>query len=198
MLSVGVTGIVFLGTFGSKALQLRITTGLVLMVVVVGIYAFIGNSGVVSFGHISFMAIGGYTAAILTFPVTQKNVLLPDLPAFIRDSALHYIPAILLGGFVAVLFAVIVGYPLMRLSGIAAAIAMFALLIVVNTVIGEAEPITRGAEGSRRDPVFHIEVGRSYLGRDRDLRCVLVSEHTIRATLARVARRRVRRQGGRC
>ena len=154
MLSVGVTGIVFLGTFGSKALQLRITTGLVLMVVVVGIYAFIGNSGVVSFGHISFMAIGGYTAAILTFPVTQKNVLLPDLPAFIRDSALHYIPAILLGGFVAVLFAVIVGYPLMRLSGIAAAIAMFALLIVVNTVIGEAEPITRGQKALAGIPFF--------------------------------------------
>ena len=34
---------------------------LVNVVLVVGLYMFVGNSGVFSFGHMGFMAIGAYT-----------------------------------------------------------------------------------------------------------------------------------------
>ena len=39
---------------------------LVNMVFVLGLYVFVGNSGVISFGHVAFMAIGAYTAGLLT------------------------------------------------------------------------------------------------------------------------------------
>ena len=34
---------------------------------------FSGNSGVLSFGHIAFMAIGAYTSALLTIPTAIKK-----------------------------------------------------------------------------------------------------------------------------
>jgi branched-chain amino acid transport system permease protein len=39
---------------------------LVKLTVVIGLYVFVGNSGVFSFGHIAFMALGGYVSALLT------------------------------------------------------------------------------------------------------------------------------------
>ena len=47
-------------------IKLAVVEALVKMVVVIGLYIFIGNTGIVSFGHISFMAIGAYMAAWLT------------------------------------------------------------------------------------------------------------------------------------
>ena len=49
------------------------------MILVVGLYVFVGNSGVFSFGHIGFMAIGAYTAGC-SDPSEQKEILQPDLP----------------------------------------------------------------------------------------------------------------------
>ena len=42
--------------------QRRITQGLINLVAVVGLYVFIGNSGVLSFGNVAFMAIGAYVS----------------------------------------------------------------------------------------------------------------------------------------
>ena len=47
---------------------------LINVVLVVGLYVFAGNSGVLSFGHMSFMAIGAYTTALITIPLVQKGV----------------------------------------------------------------------------------------------------------------------------
>ncbi len=40
--------------------------------VVVGLYVFVGNSGLLSFGHISFMCLGAYMTAWLTIPPMMK------------------------------------------------------------------------------------------------------------------------------
>ena len=144
---------------GSSAFEARVTTQMVLLIVVVGIYSFIGTSGVVSFGHISFMAIGAYVGALLTVPHTMKRFLLPDLPDFIQATELAPPLATLIGGGAAALFAAVVGFPLMRLSGLAAAIAMFALLLVVNTVIGETESVTRGYKSLSGIPFFVTPYG---------------------------------------
>lgn len=42
---------------------------------VVGMGVYIGNSGIMSFGHLSFMALGAYISGILTLSVNlKKNV----------------------------------------------------------------------------------------------------------------------------
>ena len=52
----------------------------------VGLYVFVGNSGVLSFGNVAFMAVGAYVSALLTMKAAAKSVFLPDLPACHRRA----------------------------------------------------------------------------------------------------------------
>ena len=94
------------------------TDALIKLLVVVGSYIFIGNSGVLSFGHVSFMGIGAYVAAWLVISPETKQLMLPNLPALLMDA--HYSPTVaaLASGAAASVFALLVGLPLARLSGI--------------------------------------------------------------------------------
>ncbi|MEX2375365.1 MAG: branched-chain amino acid ABC transporter permease [Dehalococcoidia bacterium] len=131
-------------SFASPLVRRDVTTMLVYVVFVVGLYVFVGNSGILSFGHASFMLIGAYVTALVTIPVTTKSVLLPHLPSFVADLQLSVVPAAAMAGIVAALFAGLAGAPLMRLAGIAATIATFALLLVANTVANNWDAVTRG------------------------------------------------------
>jgi branched-chain amino acid transport system permease protein len=121
-----------------------VLTVLINLILVVGMYIFIGNSGVLSFGHISFMALGAYAAALVSIPTTQKQFLLPHLPHFLAHAQLGTVPSILIGAALAGVIALIVGVPLMRLSGIAASIATLAVLVITNIVLGEWDSLTGG------------------------------------------------------
>jgi branched-chain amino acid transport system permease protein len=48
-----------------------VTDTLIRVMLVVGLYIFIGNSGVLAFGHIAFTMIGAYGTAWLTLSVSQ-------------------------------------------------------------------------------------------------------------------------------
>jgi branched-chain amino acid transport system permease protein len=121
-----------------------VTTMLVMLVVVVGLYTFVGNSGVFSFGHTSFMAIGAYSGALLTIPPSLKHVLLPHLPGFLAQVELPTAVAVLLAGAAGAVVAAVAAVPLMRLSGIAASIGTLALLVVVYVAISNADSVTGG------------------------------------------------------
>ena len=56
----------------SSYLQSYFLDALVKVAIVVALYVFIGNSGVLSFGHISFVALGAWTAGVLTLGADQK------------------------------------------------------------------------------------------------------------------------------
>ena len=64
----------------------RATEALIDLVAVVGLYVFVGNSGVLSFGNVAFMAVGAYISALLTMTPAAKSVFLPDLPAWIASA----------------------------------------------------------------------------------------------------------------
>jgi branched-chain amino acid transport system permease protein len=117
---------------------------LINVVLVVGLYVFAGNSGVLSFGQMSFMSIGAYTTAIVTIPVIQKNFLLPSLPGFLGSAELGPLPAALAAGLAAVIFGLIIVVPISRLSGLAASLAMFAVLVIVYQVAINWDAVTRG------------------------------------------------------
>jgi branched-chain amino acid transport system permease protein len=57
-----------LGTFVSQATEIYFVTALISVATVVAIYVFVGNSGVLSFGHISFFAVGVWAAGVLSIP----------------------------------------------------------------------------------------------------------------------------------
>lgn len=139
-----VTAISLLSLLGTEALERKATFMLVNLGFVLGLYVFVGNSGVLSFGHASFMAIGAYTFAFMTARVQVKNTLLPNAPEFLRDADVATIPAILLAAAMPAVFALIISPPLMRLSGLPAGIATLAVLFAVGVVVGRWESLTGG------------------------------------------------------
>lgn len=117
------------------------------VVLVVGLYVFIGNSGVISFGHIGFTCLGAYATAWLTIPPPMKKMALPGLPDLILNAKLPFVLALPLAAMFAGVCAFLFGKILMRLSGIAASIATFAMLVVINQVYSNWENVT-GATSS--------------------------------------------------
>jgi branched-chain amino acid transport system permease protein len=136
-------------TVGSSLIHSDILTRMIMrmlinLILVVAVYIFVGNAGVVSFGHMSFMALGAYTSALLTIPLIQKPFLLPQLPHFLAAAHFSFFPAAAIGGAVAASFALLIGPAILRLSGIAAGIATFSVLIIVRVVISNWDSLTRG------------------------------------------------------
>jgi branched-chain amino acid transport system permease protein len=146
ILAVAFVGALYLwGLTTSPATQRTITSMFVLMILVIGLYVFTGLSGVLSFGHVSFAAIGAYTSALLTMRPAVKLTLLPELPKFLAQAHWEPLLGAIAAGVLAGAVAFFAALPLMRLIGIAAGIATFAFLMVVNIVIRNWEPITGGA-----------------------------------------------------
>ena len=57
-----------------------VTEALIRIVYVVGLYIFVGNSGVISFGHTAFMAVGAYATAWQDCCSATKALFMPALP----------------------------------------------------------------------------------------------------------------------
>lgn len=128
----------------SPSMQSIGMNALVSMVMVIGLFTFWGNSGVLSFGHVAFVAIGAYVSALLTIPLVQRAFVLPDLPGPLAKAGAPFVVATVVAALVAALFAAIMSVPLMRLSGTAAGIASFALLIIVQNVASNWTSVTGG------------------------------------------------------
>lgn len=136
-----------LGTMGGPRTDRATGTALIMLLIVVGLKIFIGDSGVFSFGHIAFMGVGAYTTAMVTMSPVQRSFQLPDLPGPLADLQLSGLEAALLSGAVAAVVASIVAVPMLRLSGLTASLATVAILIVFRSVFHNAETFTRGSSG---------------------------------------------------
>jgi branched-chain amino acid transport system permease protein len=139
-----VVAVALFGTAVSTSTQTYVITTLVNVTIVVALYVFIGNSGVLSFGHISFVAVGAWTAGILSMPTAEKPAIMPNLAGFLRDTTVGNVPSLALAAAVGAIYALIVGLPLMRLSGLAAGIATFAVLEITHNVLRYWEKIGPG------------------------------------------------------
>jgi branched-chain amino acid transport system permease protein len=120
-------------------------SALISVAMVVAVYVFVGNSGVLSFGQISFVAVGAFTSGVLTIPVESKSGVLPDLFPILRDHCIGTVPSLALAALVGGILALVLGLPLMRLSGLAAGIATFAVLEITHNVLREWTKIGPGA-----------------------------------------------------
>ncbi|MGA7267288.1 MAG: ATP-binding cassette domain-containing protein, partial [Aestuariivirga sp.] len=105
---------------------------------------FSGNSGVVSFGHTAFMAVGAYVSAWLTMPTALQRTALPNLPAWLAGHELAVPLALGIVLLAGLLLAAVSGLPIARLNGASAAIATLGFLIVVYSVLAAARDFTRG------------------------------------------------------
>jgi branched-chain amino acid transport system permease protein len=148
-----VGGMTLVETLGSASSSRTFVMFLVNVMLVVSIQAFIGNSGIVSFGHVAFMGIGAYTTALVTIPEVVKDAQLPDLPSALASANLGLLPAIGLSAFAAFVVAAVFGGAIIRMTESTMAMATLALLVVVHTFFQNATTYTRGSLGLAGIPV---------------------------------------------
>ena len=141
-LLVAVTAVV--GVFVSRSTEIYFINALVAVCVVVALYLFVGNSGVLSFGHVSFVAVGAWTAGVLSVPVEEKPATMPNLFGLLSDTTTGNLASLALAALAGGVFALLAGLPLMRLSGLAAGIATFAVLGITNNILRYYEKIGPG------------------------------------------------------
>ncbi len=137
--------VVIVDASGDIILAQTLVEGLVRIVIVAALYLFIGNSGIISFGHIGFVMVGAYATAWQTCCPYTREMFMPGLPDYLLNNSHHFIPAILLGGLLAALVAFISGIAIMRMSGIAASIGTFAFMMVLYSAYLRWSTWTSGA-----------------------------------------------------
>ena len=159
------------GVIGSQtgiARQLEFENALVDTAIVVALYVFIGNSGVISFGHISFVAVGAFLAGILTLEAQQKDFVLPEMFPVLRHAHVGIVESLALAALAGAIYALVVGIPLMRLSGLPAGIATFAVLGITYNVITYWPKIGPGPTALALVPeTRHLDADRRRADRDR-------------------------------
>jgi branched-chain amino acid transport system permease protein len=112
---------------------------LIYAVFVIGLNVFMGFAGQASFGQNAFAAIGGYTSAVLTTPYGVPTV-----------------PALLLGVTGAVVCAVLIGYPTLRLKGHYLAMGTLAIGLIVYEISVQWQSVTQGYMGISGIPPLAI------------------------------------------
>jgi branched-chain amino acid transport system permease protein len=119
----------------SQERQLEFENALIMAAVVVALYVFVGNSGVISFGHVSFVAAGAYLAGLTSIDPKTKAFTVPGLFPTLRHAHVGLVPSLALAAAAGGIYALAVGLPLMRLSGLPAGIATFAVLGITYNVL---------------------------------------------------------------
>jgi branched-chain amino acid transport system permease protein len=118
------------------------------LLIVLALQMFSGNSGILSFGQVAFVAVGAYTSALLTIPTAIKQFTFLSMPHLLKDwvfpAQFSPLEGTLAGGVAALVVAMVFGVPIVRLVGVAAGIATLALLVAMNVFIQQTSSITRG------------------------------------------------------
>jgi branched-chain amino acid transport system permease protein len=140
----------------SKAQQLEFENALVMTAIVVALYVFVGNSGVISFGTLAFAAVGGYLSGLLTVDPQTKSFTMPGLFPVLEHTRIAVVPSLALAAAAGGVYALLLGLPLRRLSGLPAGIATFAVLGITYNVLYYWGRVGPGAQTLSDIP----EVGR--------------------------------------
>ena len=109
------------------------------LIALLGLNILTGYTGQISLGHGAFMAIGGYTTAILMAGNEQFGGPVP--------SGMQDIWTLPIAGLVAGLFGLAFGLPALRLSGLYLALATFAIAVAMPSTVKRFEEYTGGGQG---------------------------------------------------
>lgn len=127
--------IVLIFNSAGASVQQEVQYALANLVIVVGLQSFVGTSGVLSFGHVGFVAAGAWTLGLLSEdPVVKKNSIASMFP-FLREAHTGFWLALVLAVLVGGVLAALVAPVLMRLNGLQAGIATFAFLSVIDVLL---------------------------------------------------------------
>jgi branched-chain amino acid transport system permease protein len=99
-------------------------------IALIGLNLLTGYSGQISLGNGAFMAVGGYTTAIL-----------------VQRTGIPYWTTIPAAALVAGVFGFLIGIPALRLTGIYLALATFALALSIPPIFNHYDTLTGGHQG---------------------------------------------------
>ena len=140
-------GLLYQSYFGGAGERL-VTTAMINAIIVLGIQIYVGNTGVLSFGHIGFGAIAGYTFAIFAIAPVEKAKRIPDAPFGLTDVDMGSWGAVGVAIAVTVVVAFFVGIGLARSGAesgaVAATVITLALLFVTHEVARHWPELTGG------------------------------------------------------
>jgi len=115
-----------------------------------------GFTGLFSLGQAGFMAIGAYTVAIFTVPLAARAKIFyitPQNPV-LAQIELPFVIALILGGLLAALVALLIGLPVLRLKSDYLAIATLGFSEIIRIVFTNIKSITDGALGIKNIPTM--------------------------------------------
>ena len=99
-------------------------------IAILGLNILTGYSGQISLGHGAFMALGGYTTAVLTFHAGWRDLWTIPVAGLVAGAA----------GF-------LFGFPALRFSGVYLALATFAVAVATPSVLKRFPGLTGGSGG---------------------------------------------------
>lgn len=148
LLAVPLCLVAIIAASAASGSDLRIVVSfLITVALVVALQSFSGNTGIVSFGHVAFMGVGAYTAALVTIPEPLKRAQLPELPEWLLGLEFPFVAAVLTGALVSAVVALVVGGVLSRMREGAMAMATIGVLFIFFNVYESWDGVTRGASG---------------------------------------------------
>ena len=132
---------------GGGSRELLVAEMLTNFVLVLGMQVFIGNTGVLSFGHMAFAEIAAYATAVVAIPLAAKAKALPDIPFGLGDIHLDAFAATAFAVVVTIVIGAIFGIVVARARGLAPTMITLAALVVVDQLVKNWQELTRGAGG---------------------------------------------------
>ena len=139
------------------AAERLVTVMLIDAVIVLGIQIYVGNTGVLSFGHIGFGAIAGYTFAVFAISPTEKVKRIPDAPFGLAEVEVSSSTALLVAVLLTVGVAFIIGVGLARSGAqsgaVSATVITLALLFVTHEVARNWPELTGGERAGLFFPI---------------------------------------------
>ena len=143
-----VAGFIVEQTCGSKSMAVTVLQkGAVYALIAVSMNLLNGFTGLFSLGQAGFMLIGAYSYAILTIPMAKRAAVYQYYDGGIVQFTIGMIPALLVAGVVAALFAALIGMPVLRLKGDYLAIATLGFAEIIRAFIqwDAIGPLTNGS-----------------------------------------------------
>ncbi len=123
---------------GGSARDTLVSQMLVNAVMVLGLQVYIGNTGILSFGHMGFAAIAGYAVAIMAIEPVFKRLFIPEAPFGLADVHLHPLAATAVAALLLLLIGFFLGLGLTRSGARAGAVAPTMITLALLFLVYEA------------------------------------------------------------
>ena len=142
------------GIIGNAYIRRILNLSAIYAIVSVSMNLVNGFTGLFSLGQAGFMAIGAYSVAIFTVPLAERAKIfyITLQNPVLAQIELPFVAALLLGGLLAALVAVLIGLPVLRLKSDYLAIATLGFSEIIRIVFTNTKSITNGALGIKSIP----------------------------------------------